>query len=143
MKKIAKWLKLSMLMNRAPQVRRAASSDPSSGSRFTKQPTNRPASLGWSDWGRRLQEFPGESHHGYTTRRCMRSGAKKWVDHACRNGLDPARQDWLAVDRMLTQGNLSAGTRPVYRSHIRSWFSWCRKKRGDWAEHPCSAGESG
>lgn len=87
------------------------------------EPTERPpAPVAWPDWCERLREFPGDTHHSLTTRGCMRSGARMWVRHACAHGLDPAREDWGAVDEMFAASTLARNTQNTYRSHIRSWF---------------------
>lgn len=90
-------------------------------------------------WLRRLAEFPGDDYPKARSRSSMRSGATKWVLYALRNGLDPSRRDWDAVEQMLASSGLSFATKHSYRSHIRRWFEWCDRQRDQWDTMPEAA----
>lgn len=79
-------------------------------------------------WWKRRGEYPGDAYPNMRTRGSMRSGAWMWICHALAHGLDPAREDWTAVEEMFVASTLKASTKRSYRSHIRSWFAWCRRK---------------
>ena len=143
------------IRDRCESIRRRWNGDsdtPSNTARHTEEPTAQPgtaeaeqvpARVGWGTWDERLDQFSTGTHHDYSTRGSMRSAAKKWVLHAWRTGLDPARGDWQAVGAMLVASNLATSSYSPYRTHIGWWFDWCRDHRAEWPEYRSSSEDDG
>lgn len=73
-------------------------------------------------WTLRAQDFPGAGH-GYATSSAneMNQLARRWVQHALANNLDPARPSEAEVETVLSGHGYAESTLESYRRHLRNW----------------------
>ena len=74
-------------------------------------------------WRFRAQTFLGDDHsYSAATIHQKRVVARRWVEYALDNGLDPGKRNAAAVKDLLSGRDYAESTLSAYRSHLGQWF---------------------
>lgn len=82
-------------------------------------------------WRYRAGTFPEDADRlSEATVRRKQSRATRWLDFALTHNLDPGERDQSAIDRFLSDRDVTEGTVVSYRTHLDQWFHHC--ERNNW-----------
>ena len=74
-------------------------------------------------WRLRAKRFLGDSHpYSEATIKQKRTIARRWVEYAIANKLDPGQRNEGAVEEMLSERSYAWSTLVAYRGHLEQWF---------------------